>query len=51
MIKDSEIVGYEYPELESELEAPPEDDNSVSTESKDWTVSALSDKYRRGKIG
>lgn len=50
MIKDSEIVGYEYPELESELEAPPEDDNSVSTESKDWTVSALSDKYRRGKI-
>jgi hypothetical protein len=39
MSESYRIADYEYPELESELEAPPEDDNSVSTESKDWTVS------------
>ncbi len=41
-----------YPELESETEAPvaSDDDKPVSTNSKDWTVSVLCDKYKKGKI-
>ncbi len=41
-----------YPELDPEVEAPPvDDDNPVSTEAADWTVSSLHDKYKRGRIG
>ncbi len=40
-----------YPELDPELEDPiVEDDKPVSTDSADWTVSSLHDKYQRGRI-
>lgn len=50
MENNEETTAAEYPELESELETPEEDDQPVTTQSQDWVISALREKYERGRI-
>ena len=52
MLENEFPAAVDYPEMEAEAEATPveEDAKPVSTNAVDWPVSALYDKYKRGKV-